>query len=94
MSDRIDDIMAESRWEEALKSFLEDFMTFRAAFIERTVQKVSELEFSDLGGVTTASVMEREKIVFESLSRLGTGKVFVSPCCATRAMRVAHCFSD
>jgi hypothetical protein len=27
-------------------------------------------------------------------SRLGTGKVFVSPCCATRAMRVAHYFSD
>jgi hypothetical protein len=68
MSDRIDDIMAESRWEEALKSFLEDFMTFRAAFIERTVQKVSELEFSDLGGVTTASVIEKEKIVFESFS--------------------------
>lgn len=68
MSKKIEDVISESGWEDALKQFLEDFMTFRAAHIERMVRRVKEIEFDDSQGITLANVTEKEKIVFEAFS--------------------------
>jgi len=70
MSKKIDDIVSECGWDDAFKEFLEDFVTFRAAFLERTVQVVKVLKFDDSTGMTIASTEEKEQIRVERFSPL------------------------
>lgn len=72
METRIEDQLVDSGWSEAFEQFLDDFVTYPAAFIETTYCRKPKLKWNHGQPVVTTAVTEKDE-------RLSAYDVFPSP---------------
>ena len=72
MEDRIEDQLVDSGWSEAFEQFIDDFVTYPAAFIETTFSRKPKLTWKNGEAVVTMDVREKDE-------RLSPYDMFPSP---------------